>query len=85
MNSTPLHSTPLHSTPLRYARMLKRHFSYKVWLTFFLVVLLFSCRKEQASVSVPQEIVAERFINEHRTNSTEEKHVVDYLSRLNEK
>jgi hypothetical protein len=65
--------------------MLKRHFSYKVCLTFFFVVFLFSCRKEQASVSVPQEIVAERFFNEHRTNSTEEKHLVDYLSRLNEK
>jgi hypothetical protein len=65
--------------------MLKRHFSYKVWFTFFLVVLLFSCRKEQASVSIPQEMVADRFFNEHRTNSTEEKQLIDYLSRLNEK
>ena len=64
---------------------MKRDFSYKVCLTFFFVVFLFSCRKEQASVSVPQEIVAERFFNEHRTNSTEEKQLVDYLSRLNEK
>lgn len=78
MNSTPLHSTAL-------CRILKSDFSYKVCLTFFFVVFLFSCRKEQAIVSVPQEIVAERFFNEHRTNSTEEKHLVDFLNRLNEK
>jgi len=68
-----------------YFRMLKRHFSYNVWLTLFFVVFLFSCRKEYAGVSIPQEIVAERFFNEHRTNSTEEKQLIDYLNRLNAK
>jgi hypothetical protein len=65
--------------------MLKGHFGYKAWLTFFFVVFLFSCRKEQAGVSIPPEIIAERFFNEHRTNSTEEKQLIDYLSRLNAK
>jgi|694.fasta_scaffold00271_22 hypothetical protein len=65
--------------------MLKGHFGYKAWLTFFFVVFLFSCRKEQAGVSIPKEIIAERFFNEYRTNSTEEKQLIDYLSKLNEK